>query len=42
MLPNCSQKGCVDFNPGWVIIDGNKLNVKKTAQKPALVCKIKF
>ena len=37
-----SGKGWVDFNPGWVIIDGNKLNIKKTAQKHALVCKIKF
>ena len=35
-------KGRVLFNPGWVIRYENCLNVKKTAQKHALVCKIKF
>ena len=36
------EKGRVLFNPGWVIRYENCLNVKKTAQKHALVCKIKF
>ena len=36
------NKGRVLFNPGWVIRYENCLNVKKTAQKHALVCKIKF